>query len=133
MASQSREQRNLRFDFIKIQLSNLTLKFNIYQVTAKADEKKKVSTATTSGDKTSSAVGGKKKPITQKPGVPQKDSKSPAGVSGVARASSTRQKDTSKNVTKPKTASESDNTSLSSNEGKKKPKSEPPPSKSQTR
>ena len=91
-----------------------------------------MSTTTSSGDKTSAAVCGKKKPITQKPGVPQKDSKSPPGVSG-AKTSSTRQKDTTKNVTKLKTASESDNTSLSSNEGKKKPKSEPPPSKSQTR
>merc|ERR1712066_34729 len=103
------------------------------KASVKADEKKKVSTTSTSGDKTSSAVGGKKKPITQKPGVPQKDSKSPAGVSGMARTSSTRHKDSSKNVPKLKTASESDNTPQSSNEGKKKPKSETPPSKSQTR
>ena len=86
-------------------------------------------TATNSGDKpSSSVVGGKKKPISQKPGAPQKDSKS-----GVMRTSSTRQKDSAKNVTKPKT-SEPENTSLPSNEGKKKPKSEPPaPSKPQTR
>ena len=99
----------------------LPYNFYIFQPTAsKAEEKKKVSnTATNSGDKPSSSVVSKKKPITQKPGVPQKDSKS-----GVMRTSSTRQKDSAKNVTKPKT-SEPENTSLPSNEGKKKPKSEP--------